>query len=73
MVSSPQGSLGFSDMPVITFGPGSAVYPTCYTVQTVDSLKLSIYNTATTGGYGGTLGTFDVYLLTDITVLPTRP
>ena len=68
LVSTPQGSLAYSDMPVVTYGSGSAVFPSGYTVSNVDSLKLSIYNTANTGSYGGTPGSFDVYLLTDNTV-----
>jgi hypothetical protein len=65
LVSASQGSLFYSSMPVITFGSGSAVFPTSSTVSTVDSVKLSIYNSATTGGYAGIPGSFDVYLLTD--------
>jgi hypothetical protein len=65
LASSPHGSQGFADMPVITFGTGSSVFPTDYATATVDSLRLSIYNTATTGGFGGAPGSFDVYLLTE--------
>ena len=68
LASAPHGSQGFADMPVITFGAGSSVFPTSYATATVDSVRLSIYNTATTGGFGGAPGSFDVYLLTDNSV-----
>ena len=67
LVSAPTGGFNFATMPVLTFGTGSAVFPTG-TTSTVDSVKLSIYNTATTGSFAGVPGSFDVYLLTDNTV-----
>ncbi|HEX4143756.1 MAG TPA: Calx-beta domain-containing protein, partial [Pirellulales bacterium] len=72
LVSSPVGSQGYADMPEMEFGPGSAVNPTSYAVSAVDSVELSIYNTAISGGYGGIPGSFDVYaLLDDTTTAPT--
>ena len=68
LASGPHGSSGFADMPVITFGAGSSVFPTTYAAAAVDSVRLSIYNTATTGGFGDAPGSFDVYLLTDNSV-----
>jgi hypothetical protein len=61
-------SFGYQDMPELewTYAGQPALYPT-QTVSAVDSVRLSIYNTETTGGYGGTPGSFDVYLLTDNT------
>ena len=71
MNSNVHNSFGYQDMPELSWsysGTGSqpSLYPT-QTVSGVDSVRLSIYNTATTGGYGGTAGSFDVYLLTDNT------
>lgn len=57
-----------STMPVLTFGDGSEVFSSNVAVSTVDSLKLSLYNLATSGSFNGTPGSFDVYLLTDNTV-----
>ncbi|MDR3659722.1 MAG: hypothetical protein P4L86_04815, partial [Mycobacterium sp.] len=68
LVSTPHGSFGYSTMPVFTYDTASAAFPTSPATTNVDSLQLSIYNTATTGGYGGTAGSFDVYLLTDNSV-----
>ena len=71
LVSTPSGSQNYSDFPEIEFGPGSTAYPTTYAVNSVSSVQLSIYNTATTGGYGGAPGSFDVYaLLDDTTTAP---
>ncbi len=68
LVSTPHAGLSFSTMPVLTFGTGSSVFSGTTPISTVDSLKLSIYNLATTGSFAGTAGSFDVYLLTDDTV-----
>jgi hypothetical protein len=79
VVSTPHGSFGFTTFPFYEFADGSAgagasitggpsaVFPTTYSVATVDSVKLSIDNTATTGGFGGTAGGVDVYFLADDT------
>ncbi len=72
LVSTPGGSQNYADMPEFEFGPASAAYPTSYAVSAVDSVQLSIYNTAIAGGYGGVPGSFDVYaLLDDTTTAPT--
>ncbi|MGO9464182.1 MAG: Calx-beta domain-containing protein, partial [Isosphaeraceae bacterium] len=68
LVSTPHGSFGYSTMPVFNFDTASGVFPADPSTASVDSLRLSIYNTATTGGYAGTPGSFDVYLLTDNSV-----
>jgi hypothetical protein len=70
LVSTPSGSFGYSTMPVFDYDAASSAFPTS-SVGAVDSLQLSIFNTATTGGYGGTPGSFNVYLLTDNTVADT--
>ncbi len=69
MNSNVHNSFGYQDMPELewTYAGQPSLYPT-QTVSAVDSVRLSIYNTATTGGYGGTPGSFDVYLLADNTV-----
>ena len=68
MNSWVHNSFSYQDMPELewTYAGQPSLYPT-QTVSGVDSVRLSIYNTATTGGYGGTAGSFDVYLLTDNT------
>ncbi len=81
LASTPHGSFGFSTMPVDTFGAYAAedplpaftsgVFTSGVTASTVDSIKLSIYNSDVgPDGFGGTAGSFDVYLLTDNTSLP---
>lgn len=82
IVSVTHQSLGYLTMPFLEWSdntPGtgstvanapSAVFPTTYSVGTVDSVKLSMYNTANTGSYGGTAGNFDVYFLPDNTIDP---
>jgi len=62
LVSTPQGSQGYSDMPVFNWDSASGVFPANPSSQNVESLRLSIYNVATTGGYGGVPGSFNVYL-----------
>ena len=62
--SSANGGFGPS-APLFEFSTGSSVFPTTYNTSTVDSVKLSLYNTATTGSFGGKPGNFDVYLLTN--------
>ncbi|HEY4308586.1 MAG TPA: Calx-beta domain-containing protein [Pirellulales bacterium] len=67
LASTPHSGFGFATMPVLTFGAGSTVF-TGTTASTVDSLKLSLFNLATSGSFAGTPGSFDLYLLTDNTV-----
>jgi hypothetical protein len=68
---SPSSTNGFGSganvgpvMPFIEFSTGSSVFPTGYNTSTVDSVKLSLFNTATGGSFGGKPGSFDVYILT---------
>src|SRR5262249_41157181 len=64
--SSPHGSFLFTSMPLLEFEPATpGVFPDPNSVGAVDSLRLSIYNTATDGGFAGTPGSFDVYVLND--------
>lgn len=70
MALSPSATDGFGsganvgpDMPFLEFSAGSTLFPATYAVSTVDSIKLSLFNTATTGTFGGHPGSFDVYLL----------
>jgi hypothetical protein len=55
------------DMPFLEFSSAQAVFPTTYQVSAVDSIRLSLFNTATTSTFGGHPGAFDVYLLTNDT------
>jgi hypothetical protein len=71
MALSPSSSNGFGSganvgpvMPFLEFSTGSPLFPTTYATSTIDSIKLSLYNTATAGTFGGKPGSFDVYLLT---------
>jgi methionine-rich copper-binding protein CopC len=72
MALSPSSTNGFGsgtnvgpDMPFLEFSTGSTLFPTTYAASTVDSIKLSLFNTATTGTFGGHPGSFDVYLLSN--------
>jgi len=53
------------DMPFLEFSTGSTIYPATYAVSTIDSIKLSLFNTAITGSFAGHPGSFDVYLLSN--------
>ena len=47
LVSSPHGSFGFTSFPVFNFDSGSSAFPSNPSTVDVDSVRLSIYNTAT--------------------------
>jgi Calx-beta domain len=60
------GGFNGSQMPEIEFGAASTVFPNTYSAAAIDSVRLSLYNTAVTGtNFAGTPGAFDVYLLTN--------
>ena len=66
---TPSSSSGFGGgtgplLSYLEFAPSTAIYSTSYAVSTVDSVDLSLYNSAITGTYGGIPGKFDLYLLT---------
>ena len=72
LCATPHNSFGYADFPELEFSYGAAGTPNPlgYQIGTVDSLTVSIYNTATApGGYGGTPGSFSVWALTDDSVL----
>jgi hypothetical protein len=64
-------SYNYASFPDLEFGGNSTVFSGNSTVGKVDSVKLSLYNTATSGGYAGVPGTFAVYLLTNNSVSAT--
>ena len=72
MNSNVHNSFGYQDMPELewTYAGQPSLYPT-QPVRAVDTVRLSIYNTAISGGYGGTPGSFDVYILDDNSVADT--
>lgn len=73
MALSPTATNGFGsganigpDMPYLEFADPSTLFPTTYAASTIDSIKLSLFNTATTGTFGGHAGSFDLYLLSNV-------
>ncbi len=64
LVSQLQGSFGYATFPEVEFNLGAGNLPST-PIGPVQSLTLSVYNTATTGGYGGVAGNFDIYALTN--------
>jgi hypothetical protein len=60
-------SFGFLSYEVVELSPSStpSVFPAPGSqVNSISNLSLSLYNTATTGNFGGDVGDFNIYLLT---------
>jgi hypothetical protein len=62
-VSGSSQNSFYASLEVYEFTPSSAVFPTSYKVADINNINFTQYNTATSGGYGGHAGTFDVYLI----------
>lgn len=62
-VSGSKQNSFYASLEVYEFNPGSAIFPTSYKVSDISNINLTQYNTAISGAYGGTAGTFDVYLI----------
>jgi Calx-beta domain/Dockerin type I domain len=62
-VSGSRQNSFYASLEVYEFTPSSSVFPTSYKVGDINNINFTQYNTATSGGYGGIAGIFDVYLI----------